>query len=74
MSDNILVDYLIISLLRSGRARVALGKLEEARADYLAAAKIQPRNMGIRTGLENVEKKLRQQKAKEKKQAEAMFA
>lgn len=51
-----------------------LGKLEDALSDYQAAVKLQPRNMGIRTGLESVEKKLKMQKAKEKKQAQAMFA
>lgn len=51
-----------------------MGKWDEAREDFINAAKINPKNMGIRTELEKVEKKLRQHKAKERKQAEAMFA
>eukprot|EP00171_Calliarthron_tuberculosum_P001651 IDg1651t1 len=57
-----------------GRARVAQGKLEEARSDLIIAAKLKPQNMGIRTELDSVQKKLKQQEAKERKQAAAMFA
>lgn len=51
-----------------------MGKLVEARKDLLVAAKMKPQNMGIRTELDSVDKKLRLEKQKEKKQAEAMFA
>jgi len=57
-----------------GRARVSMGKLDEARSDFMLAAKMKPQNMGIRTELDSVDKKLKVQKAKERKQAEAMFA
>lgn len=40
----------------------------------MIAAKLKPQNMGIRTELDSVQKKLKQQEAKERKQAAAMFA
>lgn len=56
------------------RARSAMGKLYEARTDLHLAAKIKPMNTGIRAELDAVEKKIKVQKHKERKQAEAMFA
>jgi tetratricopeptide (TPR) repeat protein len=57
-----------------GRARIAMGSWEEAKEDLLAAAKIAPNQMGIRVALAEVNKKMKNHLARERKAAAAMFA
>jgi len=58
----------------SGRAQVALGDWEKAREDLVAAANIQPKNVGIQIEIKNLDKKVKQFEEKERRQAAAMFA
>lgn len=60
-------------LFYRARARGALGDWEEAKADLLAAAKLAPKNMGIRIELDKLNKKMKAHKANERKAAAAMF-
>eukprot|EP00172_Hildenbrandia_rubra_P000006 Plantae.Rhodophyta-Hildenbrandia_rubra.ctg10041.p2 GENE.Plantae.Rhodophyta-Hildenbrandia_rubra.ctg10041~~Plantae.Rhodophyta-Hildenbrandia_rubra.ctg10041.p2 ORF type:complete len:432 (-),score=123.60 Plantae.Rhodophyta-Hildenbrandia_rubra.ctg10041:2060-3355(-) len=56
-----------------GRAQVQLGMWDEARQDLIAAAKLAPKNMGIRIELKKLDRKVEQHKSKEKRAAAAMF-
>lgn len=47
---------------RKGTALLALGKLSEAKQEFLKAAKLEPRNPDCRSKLQEVEKAIRQQK------------
>lgn len=56
-----------------GRARHALGDWVEAKKDLLAAARISPKNMGIRIEFDKLNKKIKLDKERERKAAAAMF-
>lgn len=53
---------------------MALADWEKAREDLLAAAKLQPNNVGIRMEIAKLDKKRKSFESLEKKQAAAMFA
>lgn len=57
-----------------GRALVALAEWDKAREDLMAAAKLQPNNVGIRMEIAKLDKKRKVFENLEKKQAAAMFA
>lgn len=66
---------LVVAVLQfRGRARIAMGSWNEAKADLQSAAKLAPKNMGIRVELDKLNKKLKAHKAREKKAAAAMFS
>lgn len=60
-------------LFYRGRARHAMADYDEAKADLFAAAKLAPRNMGIRIEIDKLTKKMKIHKAQERKAAAAMF-
>lgn len=60
-------------LFYRGRARHAVADYDEAKADLFAAAKLAPRNMGIRIEIDKLTKKMKIHKAQERKAAAAMF-
>lgn len=60
-------------LFYRGRARHAMADYDEAKADLFAAAKLAPRNMGIRIEIDKLTKKMKLHKAHERKAAAAMF-
>ncbi|EPR59296.1 peptidyl-prolyl cis-trans isomerase [Toxoplasma gondii GAB2-2007-GAL-DOM2] len=51
---------------RRGVARMAVGQLDEARHDFVQAAKLDPKNVEIRRELEKCKKKIEEVRAKEK--------
>lgn len=50
-----------------------MGSWDEAKADLQAAAKLAPKNMGIRIELDKLGKKMKAHKLRERKAAAAMF-
>jgi tetratricopeptide (TPR) repeat protein len=60
-------------LFYRGRARHAMGDWDDAKADLYAAAKLAPRNMGVRIELDKLTKKMKLHKAQERSAAKAMF-
>jgi cyclophilin family peptidyl-prolyl cis-trans isomerase len=62
------------SLFRRGTARLHLGEFEAAKADLLAAAKLEPANKAIRDELEKAKQQADAAKAKEKAAFSGMFS
>ncbi|KAG1797849.1 uncharacterized protein HD556DRAFT_1355429 [Suillus plorans] len=52
------------ALFRRGQARMALGCLDQARADFVGASELEPSNQSVKQELSEVEKSIQQQKQK----------
>ena len=60
-------------LLRRGQARRRMNELDEAKADLMAAAKLDPKSREVRAELEELKTKQSEQKAKDKNLYGGMF-